>query len=621
LAYRHGLVRWAVYDNLPPAVGRALHRHAARILLSRGESVVDVARHLESGAGDGDPEGLQALEDAARGLMNVSLTAAVRLAANALALTGRQVAGRARRAALLVQALGTSGDTGDAIAVADSELGPPRAGWEDDAQLRYQRVNAIRFTNRFRATIDASEDELRRPAIDGANRASLLALRAFAASALQPPDDARRLVEEAREAADRSGDHSSRQMAHAALALVELQSGHLDRALDIHLQAAEQTASRGRGSAPPPGLLGPVVDLLALDRPEDAGRALNALDGSIPELGGWGRSAVRLLRARALLGTGRLGGALAEAHAGASAARELARSVDELQALDLELQIRFRIGGMAAAHGRWPAVRAAVPDEDAAAWGLDFGGLLFASVGIDPSAARSRELRERFNRVIPAISDRFFLLAVQPWVAPHVVKAAVELNAPDEATLVVGRARLLASMNPHVSSIVAAAMHAEGVLLDDIRALDRARRIAATSPQPLLLADAASDLGWSLARSGDRAAGIARLEQALGVYVSCGADADAARVKEHLRRLGVRPGPVRRGSRPATGWKALTESELAVVQLVIQGRTNREVANRLFISPHTVDSHLRHAFQKLDISSRVQLTRVALATDQSAAGN
>jgi DNA-binding CsgD family transcriptional regulator len=105
------------------------------------------------------------------------------------------------------------------------------------------------------------------------------------------------------------------------------------------------------------------------------------------------------------------------------------------------------------------------------------------------------------------------------------------------------------------------------------------------------------------------------------VYVSCGADADAARVKEHLRRLGVRPGPVRRGSRPATGWKALTESELAVVQLVIQGRTNREVANRLFISPHTVDSHLRHAFQKLDISSRVQLTRVALATDQSAAGN
>jgi DNA-binding CsgD family transcriptional regulator len=55
----------------------------------------------------------------------------------------------------------------------------------------------------------------------------------------------------------------------------------------------------------------------------------------------------------------------------------------------------------------------------------------------------------------------------------------------------------------------------------------------------------------------------------------------------------------------------LTESELAVVRLVARGLTNREVADRLFVSPHTVGQHLRHVFAKLDINSRVELARLA----------
>jgi DNA-binding CsgD family transcriptional regulator len=226
-------------------------------------------------------------------------------------------------------------------------------------------------------------------------------------------------------------------------------------------------------------------------------------------------------------------------------------------------------------------------------------------------------LRERLDLLMPAIRDRFFLLALQPWVAPRLVQMALEIDARDQAVAVVDRAHQLASMNPHVSSIVAAALHAQGLLNHDVEALDRARRIAATGPQRLLVADAASDLGWTVGLSGDPAAGVTRLEQALEIYLSLDARADEARVRDRLHRLGVRRAYPRREPKPATGWKALTVSELAVVQLVIQGRTNREVANRLFISPHTVDSHLRHAFQKLDISSRVQLTRVAMAAELS----
>jgi len=65
------------------------------------------------------------------------------------------------------------------------------------------------------------------------------------------------------------------------------------------------------------------------------------------------------------------------------------------------------------------------------------------------------------------------------------------------------------------------------------------------------------------------------------------------------------------------GWTALTTSELAVARLVADGLTNREVADRLFVSPHTVNSHLRHVFTKLGINSRVALARFAHEYDMA----
>ena len=84
-----------------------------------------------------------------------------------------------------------------------------------------------------------------------------------------------------------------------------------------------------------------------------------------------------------------------------------------------------------------------------------------------------------------------------------------------------------------------------------------------------------------------------------------GAAWDAGRVRGRLRALGVRR-RLAAAPRPGRGWAALTDSELAVARLVAQGMTNREVAEQLFVSPHTVSGHLRHVFTKLDINSRVE---------------
>ena len=63
----------------------------------------------------------------------------------------------------------------------------------------------------------------------------------------------------------------------------------------------------------------------------------------------------------------------------------------------------------------------------------------------------------------------------------------------------------------------------------------------------------------------------------------------------------------------ALGWQSLTPTERSVAAVVAEGTTNREAAARLFLSPHTVDYHLRQIFRKLGIGSRVELARLMAA--------
>ena len=87
---------------------------------------------------------------------------------------------------------------------------------------------------------------------------------------------------------------------------------------------------------------------------------------------------------------------------------------------------------------------------------------------------------------------------------------------------------------------------------------------------------------------------------------------DASRFRGRLRANGVHR-RLATSTRPDAGWAALTDSELAVVRLIAAGLTNRETALRLFVSPHTVNSHLCHAFTKLGVNSRLELAHVIAA--------
>jgi DNA-binding CsgD family transcriptional regulator len=70
--------------------------------------------------------------------------------------------------------------------------------------------------------------------------------------------------------------------------------------------------------------------------------------------------------------------------------------------------------------------------------------------------------------------------------------------------------------------------------------------------------------------------------------------------------------PSPRSGAASDPWQTLTDAELRVAELVAGGLTNRNIAEYLNLSPHTVDAHLKHIYTKLDIHSRVELTVLAL---------
>jgi DNA-binding CsgD family transcriptional regulator len=178
------------------------------------------------------------------------------------------------------------------------------------------------------------------------------------------------------------------------------------------------------------------------------------------------------------------------------------------------------------------------------------------------------------------------------------------VEAGDErlAKTVVDRAERLAEENPGFRAVAAAALHARGLFDGDASLLE----LAAQQHRDLWArANAAEDLGVLLTASPDRAASVKALETALGLYREIGASRDSARVLGRLRKLGRRrrAAPVR----PSSGWSSLDDTERAITNLVAKGQTNRQISTQLFMSPHTVNFHLRKIFRKLGISSRVEL--------------
>jgi DNA-binding CsgD family transcriptional regulator len=131
-----------------------------------------------------------------------------------------------------------------------------------------------------------------------------------------------------------------------------------------------------------------------------------------------------------------------------------------------------------------------------------------------------------------------------------------------------------------------------------------------SSPARLEHARALTDLGAALRRANHRADARAPLERGFALAQRCGASALSKRASTELRAIGVRPRtPLR------TGADELTASERRVCQLAADGLSNPEIAQALFVTRKTVETHLGRAYRKLDVAGRGEL---AAALQESA---
>jgi DNA-binding CsgD family transcriptional regulator len=205
-----------------------------------------------------------------------------------------------------------------------------------------------------------------------------------------------------------------------------------------------------------------------------------------------------------------------------------------------------------------------------------------------------------------------------PALGPLLARLAVQADQPDRARRLLPALDRLASVNANVPRLRAAHRWVTGLADGDGDALLDAVTIQESVARPFELAMLREDAAALLARDGRISAATQLLHQALGCYADLGARRRSAHARARLRAFGVHVGTSGKRGRPRSGWAALTPAELRVVRLTAERLSNPEIAQQLFMSRRTVETHVSHALAKLDVTSRKDL--MALARHHSGHG-
>ena len=612
-AFRHQLLRRAVGEMIPRPARKALHRQYGQILLTRGESADRAAGHLLQAAQSGDPASLAGLDQAAAQTLPSAPQTAAGLALRALELTSPADPAALPRAVAAAEALTAAGRLDQAARIARDLLAKPLPPAAED-RLRCALASVLCAAGQAREAAGQAQLVLARPQLPGEVRDQALLAYLQALAALRD--------EHARPAADAvlAADPLPRRPTTPARPRPASPARSSAGTTVISAKGSSCCVTR-RGTAPgsppmparssrcwrsPPrwsiSATSPKPDtvLTAADHP--------ALHG-IPAQAG-----LSILRARLHLAHGRLSDAADAAQAAVAIAQDLGAHGYAAAAHSVLSMIELRRGDLATAVQHLACRTATSPQ---------FADL-YARPETTAAEAQIIEARDgpaaalgHLRLLCADLDSRPGLLAGDPALAAWLTRTALAAGHPDLAARAARTAQDLADAHPQIPALAAAAAHSTGLARRDPAALAQA---AAQHPDPWAMASAAEDLGVLYGRQGDRDQAIRNLKEALGGYRQVGADRDQARIRRRLRQLGIR----RRHwattpARPVTGWNSLTDTEQAVARLVAEGLNNSQVAGRMYISTHTVAHHLRQAFRKLSIASRVELTRIVI--EQAADGS
>ncbi len=607
--FRQPLLRRAVSEMIPAPARNALHRQIGEILLSRGESPARAASHLLQAALPGDPTSLAGLDQAvARTLPSAPQTAAD-LAVRALELTSRANPASVARAVAAAEALTAAGRLDQAARLARDSLAKPLPRAAED-RLRCALSAVLCADGQAREAADQAQLVLAQPQLPGDLRDRALTAHLQALAGLH--DELAGTAADTVLATPCQHDSQATAAAQLTRAAISWDRGEIGDALGLLREAARHATGISADARHVQPLLALATALVDVRELEEADSVLHTADQ--PALRGIpAQAALSILRARIQLRLGRLPAAAADGQAALAIAQAIGAKGYAATAHSVLSVIELRRGNMAAA-GQHLARRPGPSPQFADLYARPEAGTAEAQIteARDGPAAALGHVR----RLCAGLQTRRGLLAGDPALAAWLARTALAAGDSELASRAARAAQALADAHPEIPALAVAAAHSSGLARRDPRRLAQA---VAQHPDPWGRASAAEDLGVLLAKTAKDQA-VRYLKTALDGYRQVGAESDQARIRRRLRQLGIRrrhwvTPPVR----PVTGWDSLTETEQAVARLVAEGLNNNQVAARMYISTHTVAHHLRQAFRKLSIASRVELTRIVI--EQAAGGS
>ena len=629
--FRHPLLRRAVYESTPGGWRLRAHERSAEALEARGASALSRAYHVERFARLGDEAAVAILCEAGTATMHQAPESASRWFAAALRLMPEGAPAEERGELLLARArsLTATGFFAESRSVLLEciALAPPGAaelrlrltiacagvehllGHHDDAHRRL--ISALREVGDARSP-DAVALMLEL-AVDGFYRMDFDAMSQWAEravdAALPLNDDLLTAAAVASlayaSALDRTATEAAEHCAEAAIRVDALTDSDLTRRLDacVNLAAAELN-------------LGRLDDAVVhAERAIAIARATGQAD-HVPVLVyslGWNRR----LRGELTLAADLLDGAVESARLSGNtqslAGNLLSRSMAALAAGDLELALGTAEESVELARG------------------LD-GGFVSASAGLALAAAllESGDASRAVDVLVRPSGGAELPSVPRGWRANW-------LELLTRCQLAAGRlddARRCAELAQ--ASAAACGLRLSGALADRATAAVALSSADAASAAELALASASvaeevgaridaalsrALAGRALARAGRTKEAVAELRRAGEQFDDCGALGYRAAVEQELRSLGQHVHRrSARGKRDQSGVASLTGRELEIARLIAELRTNPEIAATLFLSPKTVESHIRNIFHKLGVTSRVQVARAVERADVLSAG-
>jgi DNA-binding NarL/FixJ family response regulator len=619
--FRHPLVRRAVYESCPPGARLAAHERSADALAARGAPAAARAHHVEHAARYGDLAAVAVLREAGEATAHRAPVSAARWFGIALGLLPES-ASDAERVEILVALARAQAATGRfedsrAALLESIELAPP-----GDEPLRVTLVGACAGVEQLLGHHEAARGRLG-AALDGLSSASSPGAVALMIQ-LAVGDFYRMQYVAMRDWGERalaaSQELSDSPLTAASTAVLAVAAAFMGAIPEAKSRSSEAAAIV---EALPDDELGLRLDALAnlataelyLHRYEHAGaHAQRGL--AIARATGQGEMSPVLVPvlSHVLHTTGRI----AESVALLDGAVEAARLSGNAQALGWNLLSR---AFTAVAAGDLEAALAAGQESVEVTRELDDSLVsTYASVALASALHENGDPGRAIEVLLTAAGGEELPLIASGWKANYfelLTRCWLTVGQPVAAERAADRAAATAAELGLPLTVAMAHRAAAAVALergDPATAASRALDAVAAAEEVGARVEAARARTLAARAFGgldERARAVAELERAVQQLDVCGAKRYRQEAERELRKLG---GHVHRRTRPGTlngtGVETLSQREVQVAGLVVDRRTNPEIAGELFLSVKTIETHLRSIFRKLDVSSRHDVARV-----------